>query len=141
MRKLALFLCLLATPVLAQSTQSIPFRRMSEPVQLAVGATAQTTMVPPERLRDPANGLPLNSFYVVNPNNVYVRVKGYSNADDCANNSVTPTTGWLFPPGFTGVFSTQYPMCGSAMAVPMPGYPLTSSTTYVPLEWSYGFGQ
>jgi hypothetical protein len=141
MRRLVLFFCLLATPVLAQSTQGIPFRRMSEPVQLAVGPTAQMTMVPPDRLKDPANGQPLTSFYVVNPNNVYVRFKGYSSAADCTNLSVTDTTGWLVPPGFVGIFSTQYPMCGSTKAVSMPGYPITSATTYAPLEWSYGFGQ
>jgi hypothetical protein len=136
-----LALCMVAGPALAQSTQTIPFRRMSEPVQLAVGPTAQATMVPPERLLDPASSQRLSSFYVVNPNQVYVRFKGYSTTADCANLSVTPSTGWLVPPGFVGVFSTQYPMCGSTLAVSMPGYPITGSTTYAPLEWSYGFGQ
>lgn len=141
MRILALLLCLLSVPAFAQSTQSIPFRRMSDPVQIQVGATAQPTMVPPERLKDPATGQPLASFYVVNPNNVWVRAKGFANAADCQNVGVTETTGWLWPPGFVGIFSTQYPVCASAMAVSVPGYPVTGSTTFKPIEWSYGFGQ
>jgi hypothetical protein len=141
MRAPALILCLLAGPALAQSTQTIPFRRMTEPVQVNIGPTPQMTMVPPTSLKDPMNGLPLSSFYVVNPNQVWVRVKGFNNATDCQNIGVTPTTGWLWPPGFVGVFSTQFPVCASAMAVSMPGYPITQSTTYAPLEWSYGPGQ
>jgi len=141
MHLLALILCLLAGSAAAQSTQTIPFRRMSDPVQLAVGPTAQPTMIPPSSLIDPASGQRLNSFYVANPNNVWVRAKGFSNAADCQNIGVTETTGWLWPPGFVGIFSTQYPVCGSAMAVSMPGYPVTSSTTFKPIEWSYGFGQ
>ncbi|TXN36346.1 hypothetical protein [Methylobacterium sp. WL7] len=141
MRILALLFCLLSAPVLAQSTQTIPFRRMSEPVMVQIGPTPQTTMIPAASLKDPMNGLPLSSFYVVNPNSVYVRVKGFSNAADCANIGVTETTGWLWPPGFVGVFSTQYPFCASAMAVSKPGFPITASTTYAPLEWSYGPGQ
>ena len=139
MRKLAILLSLLAGPAAAQSTQTIPFRRMSDPVQLAVGPTAQATMIPPERLVDPMSGQRLSSFYVVNPNNVWVRARGFTNAADCQNTGVTSTTGWLWPPGHVAVYSTQYPVCGSVMAVPMPGYPLTG--TYAPLEWSYGFGQ
>lgn len=142
MRTIALLLALLAAdPALAQSTQGIPFRRMSEPVQLTVGPTAQNTNVPPANLRDPKSGQRLTSFYVVNPNAVYVRFKGYQTAADCASQTVTPTTGWLVPPGFVAVFSTQYPLCGSTLAVSTPAAPITASTTYAPLEWSYGFGQ
>lgn len=141
MRWFVLALCLLAGPAAAQSTQTIPFRRMTDPVQVQIGPTPQMTMVPQEKLKDPANGLPLSSFYVANPNQVWVRVKGFDNAADCQNIGVTTTTGWLWPPGFVGVFSTQYPVCASAMAVSMPGYPITASTTYAPLEWSYGPGQ
>lgn len=65
MRPVALLLCLLASPAFAQSTQTIPFRRMTDPVQLAVGPTAQATMIPPDRLKDPGSGAPLNSFLVV----------------------------------------------------------------------------
>lgn len=141
MRALALLLCLLSAPALAQSTQTSPFRRVSEPVRVMIGPNPQSTMIPPEQLRDPANGLLLSSFLVVNPNNVWVRVKGFTNADDCNKVGVTPTTGWLWPPGFVAVFSTQFPVCASAMAVSMPGFPITANTTFVPVEWSYGPGQ
>jgi hypothetical protein len=141
MRRLGLLLCLVALPALAQSTQTLPFRRMSEPVMVAIGPTPQMTMIPQGSLKDPVNGLPLSSFYVVNPNNVYVRVKGFNTTAECSSVAVTETTGWLWPPGFVGVFSTQFPLCASAMAVSKPGYPITSSTTYAPLEWSYGPGQ
>lgn len=141
MRWLAILPCLLASQALAQSTQTIPFRRMSEALQLAVGPTSQPTMVPPERLNDPATGQPLNSFMVVNPNQVWVRFRGFSNQADCQNIGVTPTTGWLVPPGFVGVFSTQRPACGATMAVSMPGYEIKTTTTFAPIEWHYGFGQ
>ncbi len=122
-------------------TPSNAFRRMTDPVQVAVGPAAQATMVPASKLIDPMSGLPLGSFYVVNPNNVWVRLRGFSagNVSDCSSVGVTPSTGWLWPPGHVAVYSTQNPVCVSAMAVPMPGYPLTGS--YAPLELSYGFGQ
>lgn len=122
-------------------TPTNAFRRMTDPVQAAVGPTAQATMVPANRLVDPMSGLPLGSFYVVNPNNVWVRLRGYSNADACTSGGVTPTTGWLWPPGHVAVYSTQNPVCVSTMAVPMPGFPISASTTYAPIELSYGFGQ
>jgi hypothetical protein len=141
MLRVAFLLCLIASSALAQTTQGIPFRRMTDPLQVGIGPTPQMTMVPKSVLTDPATGLPLPSFYIVNPNNVWVRVKGFNNAADCQSIGVTPTTGWLWPPGHVGVYSTQSPFCASAMAVPMPGYPLNANTTYAPLEWSYGVGQ
>lgn len=142
MLRAAFLLCLLAVPAFAQSTQTIPFRRMTDPVQITVGLTPQPTMVPPEKLQDPAVPTArLSSFYVVNPNNFWVRAKGFTNAADCNAIGVTPTTGWLWPPGFVGIFSTQFPVCASAMAVPMPGFPVTASSSMVPIEWSYGYGQ
>lgn len=125
----------------AQSTQGMPFRRMSEPLQLTVGPESQPTMVPQSYLNDPVGGQPLSSFMVVNPNQVWVRFKGFSSQADCTNVGVTPTTGWLVPPGFVGVFSTQRPVCGAVMAVSMPGYEIKTTTTFAPLEWSYGPGQ
>lgn len=124
-------------------TPTNAFRRMTDPVQAAVGPTAQATMVPASKLVDPMGGQPLGSFYVVNPNNVWVRLKGYSagNLAACTSNPVTPSTGWLWPPGHVAVYSTQNPACVSTMAVPMPGFPITASTTYAPIELSYGFGQ
>lgn len=125
------------------TTGTFPFRRISEPVMVAIGPAAQMTAVPASTLTNPNTGLPLTTFHVANPNKVWVRLKGYSAASDCSNpnTGVTPTTGWLWPPGYVGVYSTQFPMCVSAMAVPEPGYPLDSSVTYAPLELSYGTGQ
>jgi hypothetical protein len=119
------------------------FRRMTDPVMVTVGPTAQPTMVPDGKLIDTQSGLRLGSFYVVNPNNVWVRLRGFSaqNVADCTAVGVTPSTGWLWPPGHVAVYSTQTPACVSAMAVPMPGFPITGTTTYAPIELSYGFGQ
>jgi hypothetical protein len=124
-------------------TPNNAFRRMTDPVQAAVGPTAQATMVPASKLIDPMSGLPLGSFYVVNPNNVWVRLRGFSaqNVDNCTSVGVTPSTGWLWPPGHVAVYSTQNPACVSTMAVPMPGFPISATTTYAPIELSYGFGQ
>lgn len=142
MLRVAFLLCLAASPVLAQSTQTIPYRRMSDPVQITVSSTPQATMVPPEKLFDPASpAMRLTSFYVVNPNNFWVRAKGFTNAADCNAVGVTPTTGWLWPPGHVAVYSTQYPVCASAMGVPMPGFPLPADAAMKPIEWSYGYGQ
>jgi hypothetical protein len=141
MLRLTFLLCLIASSALAQSTQSIPFRRMTDPVQITVGSSAQPTIVPPEKLLDPATGARLSSFYVVNPNNFWVRAKGFTSAADCNAIGVTPTTGWLWPPGHVAVYSTQFPVCASAMAVAMPGFPLPADAAMKPIEWSYGYGQ
>lgn len=124
------------------SPNTTPFHRVNDPVMVAIGPMAQTTIIPASAMLDTDGVTKLGSFYIANPNNVWVRLKGFNNQADCdAGTPVTAATGWLFPPGFVAVFSTQYPKCVSAMAVSEPGYPVTSSTQFAPLELAYGTGQ
>jgi hypothetical protein len=111
------------------TANNFPFRRLTEPLILPVSSTASQFQVP-------ANYIPTgaSSFWVVNPNNFWVRLKGFTAAEGA--NSVTATTGWLFSPGFTGAFSTQYPAWLSVMSVNYQG--LTAGTGT--LEISYGGG-
>lgn len=103
------------------------FRRATDPFLLTVGATAQRFDVPID-----IKGSGYTSFCVVNPNSFWVRLKG-SNGN---YSPVTSTTGWMLPPGFFGIFSTQYPEFMSAMSVTAQG--MTAGTGV--LEVSYGGG-
>lgn len=103
------------------------FRRATDPFLLTVGPTAQKFDVPVD-----LKAAGYTSFCVVNPNPFWVRLRG-SNITYAA---VTSTTGWMFPPGFFGIFSTQYPEFMSAMSVTAQG--LTAGTGV--LEVSYGGG-
>lgn len=109
------------------SENSYPFRRSTDPYQLAVDVSAQKFDVP---MDIKAGGY--TSFLVVNANPFWVRLRG-SNGSYVA---VTETTGWLFPPGFFGTFSTQYPEFMSAMSVARQGIPAGTGI----LEISYGGG-
>jgi hypothetical protein len=111
------------------------FRRITDPLQVPVAATATRFDVPPEFFAEGGPGYQTTTFLIVNPNTCYVRLRGTSSGDFKA---VNPRMGWLFPPGFVGAFSTQYPVAMSALAVAMPGVPLP--TEFVPLDLIYGGG-
>ena len=103
------------------------FRRSTDPYMLPVGTTAQRFDVPAD-----LKAAGYMSFCVVNPNNFWVRMRGSTGSYI----PVTDDTGWLFPPGFFGVFSTQYPEFMSAMSVTKQGIPAGTGI----LEVSYGGG-
>lgn len=107
------------------------YRRLTDPILVAVSATAASTMVP-------ANYIPANadSFQVVNSNNCYVRLRGYKMGE---TGEVADGLGWLLPPGHVAVYATQKPERMSAMAVARPGFPVVQAEL-VPLEVNYGFG-
>jgi hypothetical protein len=108
------------------------FRRLTNPVFVQIGnGEAVSTDVPDNFI--PANA---ESFYVVNSSPCWVRLRGFKNGQA---GEVTAETGWLFPPGHVGVYSTQKPERMSAMAVERPGFPV-SAEVLVPLEISYGYG-
>lgn len=115
------------------SDNAFPFRRLTEPLLLPVGPESQTTAVPSGFIPQGAK-----SFLVVNRNPFWVRLRG-ANAATSSNPAglvVTPDTGWLFPPGFWGVFSTQQPEFMATISVPFMGIPAGTGT----LEVSYGGG-
>lgn len=104
-----------------------PFRRITDPFILPVGLTVQRFDVPNDlRVQD------MRQFLVVNPNPFWVRLKGSRDT----YTPVSETTGWLFPPGFFGVFSSQYPMFMSTLAVSRQGIDAGTGT----LELAYGRG-
>lgn len=109
------------------SENVFPFRRVTDPFVLNVAPTAQRFDVPMD-----LKSAGYTSFYVVNPNSFWVRLRGSQGSYV----AITETTGWLFPPGFAGVFSTQYPEFMSAMSVTRQGLPAGTGT----LEVSYGGG-
>lgn len=111
------------------------FRRTTDPLQLPVGPQAMRFDVPIGFFDEGGPGYMATTFLVVNPNACYVRLRGTTSGE---HRPVTPTTGWLFPPGFVGCFTTQKPISMSTMAVAMPGFPLPAE--YVPLELPYGGG-
>ncbi|KQT08521.1 hypothetical protein ASG40_11625 [Methylobacterium sp. Leaf399] len=111
------------------------FRRITDPLQVPVAATATQFDVPATFFAEGGAGYQTTTFLVVNPNACYVRLRGTTSGPF---RPVTPKMGWLFPPAFVGAFSTQYPIFMSAMAVPMPGVPLP--TEFAPLDLIYGGG-
>jgi len=109
-----------------------PFRRSTDPVLVTVGYPAGAiTAVSSDMMTAIMN---LNAFCVVNPNTCYVRLKGYQSSQ-----AITEYEGWLFPPGFVAVYSTQRPKFMSAIAVSRPGFPVDANDL-APLEVSYGNG-
>lgn len=114
------------------SDNSFNFRRLTDPMQMAAEPTAQKFDVPAGFFQPGGPAFGAMSFWICNPNNFWVRLKG-SNGTYVA---VTDTTGWLFPPGFCGSFSTQYPEFMSVMSVSRQGIPAGSGA----LEISYGGG-
>lgn len=113
------------------------FRRFTEPIICPVDVTAQKTILPANFFTT-APGLNSQSFYIVNPNNFWIRLKGSGNALTGTGDyvAVTATTGWLFGPGFIGVFSSQFPLYLSFLSVTFQGLPAGIGVA----EISYGGG-
>ncbi len=116
------------------------FRRSTDPLLLPVATTATQFTVPAGYFLQGGPGFGATSFWVCNANNFWVRLKGSGIMTDVNGSysytAVTDTTGWLFPPGYMGAFSTQYPMWMSTLSVSRQG--LTAGTGT--LELSYGGG-
>lgn len=120
---------------------TFPFRRMTRALLVPVSATASSFAVPNGFFQQPM----YTAFMVVNPNACWVGLRGTSyNADGSAPASATLADAdgadWLFNPGHSAVYSTQYPAFMSAIALAMPGYQLPPADGYTPLRVYYGFG-
>lgn len=118
-----------------------PFRRLTDPLQVPVGASAQRTDVPGDYIPDQAE-----SFWICNPNNFWVRLKG-SGTNRLNGNTMSGDykevvgdlgfgTGWHFPPGYCGVFMSQKPRYLSTIATGAQG--LTPSDGFLELAWGSG---
>lgn len=97
------------------------FRRLADPYMVTCAPTAGKTDVDADDLR--AKGV--TSFVITNPNPFWVRLRG--SYLDPGFRAVTPTMGWMFPPGLHAVYATQYPDFMSAMAVEAVGFPIKDS--------------
>ena len=120
------------------SEMNFPFQRMTDPLLIPVGPTPSQLLVP-NGFFTSTNGR-YSSFLVVNKNRCSVRFHGFSYASSASPYLVTATTGWSFPPGHFGVYTTQYPDIISCIAEDSPLWPLADVTSFVPLEASYGYG-
>lgn len=124
---------------------SIAFRRMTRAIAVAVvniPSEANATTVPAGFIQPS-----YNAFGVFNPNTCCVGLRGTSRPTgqpDPTKPLLAQTDGldWLLPPGFWGVFSTQYPFFMSAIALSMPIAPdVPADSALVPLRLWYGMGQ
>lgn len=116
---------------------TLPYRQIiRDPFLCALSADGENTPID----RDTITARKCTSFMVVNSNLCWARFRGAATADDV----IAEGEGRLIPPGFAGVFSTQYPLFISCRAVVRPGFPLTdddgSPLSFVPLEFNYGIG-
>lgn len=112
------------------STGVIPYRRLTDPLALSYGPASQRTVVPAGYI--PAEA---TSFQVYNRGNAPVRLKGARGAA-ASNLTIKDGEGWLFPPGFRGTFTTQYPEAMATISVEANGVAAGSGI----LEISYGVG-
>lgn len=124
---------------------SIAFRRMTRALAVPVFnvPTEANAVKVPDGFILPS----YNAFAVFNPNVCSVALRGTSRP----TGTPAPTTpllaqtdglDWLYPPGFWGVFSTQYPFFMSAIALSTPIAPdVPADSGLVPLRLWYGVGQ
>lgn len=131
------------------TSNTYPFRRRTDPFRIpATNAPSQVLIGP-----DLAVVKGLTSFLMVNSYPVWMRLKGSgvirmsSGTQTGTFSPVAEGEGWLIPPApFFGVFTTQYPVWVSAMAVARPNYPIFAAdgtTLLYPdavLEIAYGGG-
>lgn len=84
----------------------IPYRRLTDPLKLPYGPTSTRTRVPAGFIPTEAT-----SFRVTNMGPGWVRLRGANseNSNNPATLTITVDQGWLFPPGFSGTFTTQFP--------------------------------
>lgn len=121
------------------------FKRMTRALLVPVvnSPTAATALTVPDGFIKPS----YNAFQIFNPNTCVVGLRGTSRMTGdpvptaplivYANNGVD----WEFPPGFVGVYSTQYPYFMSAAAVSLPIAPdVPADADLKPLRIMYGIG-
>lgn len=118
------------------SANAFPFRRLTNPLILTIAPTAQRFDVPAGFFQRGGPAYGVTSFLLVNPQNMWIRLIGSTDQNDGGYVAVTDTTGWLFPPNFWGVMTTQYPQYMSVMSIARSGLTAGSGT----VEVSYGAG-
>lgn len=124
---------------------SVAFRRMTRALPVAVvnTPTVQNATTVPDGFILPS----YNAFGVFNPNTCCVGLRGTSRPTGQSMPTVpllaqADGLDWLLPPGFWGVFSTQYPFFMSAIALSMPIAPdVPADGALAALRVWYGMGQ
>ena len=113
----------------------IGFRRITDPLQVPVSSSAGQFLIPEGYIPTDAN-----AFLIVNPNLFWMRLRGSGQYGQGEYAPVTGTdgqgTGWLFPPGFVGVFTTQFPRFLSTMSVSKQG--IAAGSGFMEIAWGMG---
>ena len=120
------------------NTRSFPFARETSFPSVKVPTGLVRSQVPVDPL--PAG---VTSFMFVNSYPLWVRVVGTK--QDAPFVPASEGVGWLLPPGFVGIFSTQSPQFMSGIAVARPGFPIADGNGNVlypdaHVETFYGSG-
>lgn len=115
----------------------IPFRRLTDPLWVPVGPTAQRFDIPEGFIPKEAN-----AFWIVNANLFWIRLKGSGDARNgsgsyiAVEDSPTANSGWLWKPGYSDVFTTQFPMFLSTISVSRQG--ISAGTGFMEIAWGIG---
>lgn len=130
------------------SSNNFPFRRTTDPFMIPATDVASQVSIGTELVGTKG----LTSFSMVNSYPIWIRLKG-SGVIRLTTGTMSGTfspveegKGWLIPPGpFFGVFTTQYPVWVSCLAVARPGFPIKdgSGALLYPeavVELAYGGG-
>lgn len=112
------------------SSSPIPYRRLTDPLSLPYGTNSQRFVVPAGYI--PAEA---TTFRVTNSGASWVRLKG-AQGSAASTLAIQDGEGWLYPPGFSGIFTTQYPEAMATISVAKGGVAAGSGI----LEISYGMG-
>jgi hypothetical protein len=99
------------------NSRNFPFRRNLAVSPIMVPATDEPSFVSLGKLPES-----VTSFGIVNSYPVYIRLLGTPMGGP--QQMAAEGKGWLVPPGHFGVYSTQFPMGLSCIAVERPGFPL-----------------
>lgn len=116
------------------SANTVPFKRMTDPLILPVSNSAQKFTVPAGFFTTgPGKGTV--QFAVVNTYPFAVRLLGSTGTYMAAD----ATKGWVFPPGYWGVLTTQYPEFMSTLGMNTTLWPYVEGAVGS-FELIYGVG-
>lgn len=108
----------------------IPFFRIGEPIVISVSPTSAATefsiVIPPG----------MTAFQYTNNNNFAVRLKGRQEGKPFV--AVTKTTGWLWLPASSRIYTSLNPISVSAMSVDGPLLTQKAGTGFIELQYGTG---
>lgn len=116
---------------------AVPFYRMGEPVRVEVKPESDPTYGEELFIELPPN---VNAFQYTNNNPFAVRLRGRREGKPFQR--ITPSTGWLWLPGTSRVYTSLMPISLSAMSVDGPNASVQAAQRagYGWVELQYGIG-